>query len=522
MNAMDSSSEVYELLEECIASPGATNAFLAGYRLLYTTSDVWVAIQRLYNNYGDVPKIKEYIWNCLSLWFECYCRLDLSHNRAIANQVFVFASKKFKDKALTSKLKTLFIEKLAVSVPPRLNIPTRSSVFAPLIEYSSSRFNVDDFIKAVGSMSVGLFHSLPLDITIQERKEREEICAFADHIVYHVASHILWPTTPKSRAREIQFFIKAASKLRKGNNYEMAFAVYQGLIHFSVKKLTRTWKRVSNTYLKILGDLDNCFDFRDGFGNYAAETGKLDTPYIPMMQFFFRQLSNAFEGNQGAVDIKVLGKFFHQIAMVQCRKISLPGRALRNIILLPSLSQDKLAELVVIREVQRANSSDSDSFSDCGGISPRDLSDSEMSPRPFGSPRPLIPSLPLSDSGIPTSPRAPSPLQKSTSWREMTENSYKPPNSPRPPSKSRIERTQRMREVKKAYEENKSPNEWTQSQVIQWLEKIDMEQYVTLFGGKGITGNKLVETTSKDLSRLGIEKKSHRRKIIQEIEKLPD
>ncbi len=61
---------------------------------------------------------------------------------------------------------------------------------------------------------------------------------------------------------------------------------------------------------------------------------------------------------------------------------------------------------------------------------------------------------------------------------------------------------------------------WSQDQVSQWLKKIDMDQYNTLFMGKAINGEQLLELDTRELIRMGIDKKSHRNTILLEIKSL--
>jgi len=521
---MTTENSVYELLEESLASKQAIQAFFAGYRLLYSTEDIWSAIQRLYNNYGDVESLREYIWYGLTFWFTHYCRHDLKYNRKIANEVFAFTSRKFKDKELTSQLKILFVEKIADDLPPTLNIPARADVFSPRIEYYTSSFTTDDFVKTVGAMAVNLFRFLPLDISIQDHQIIRTIASFFDHITYHVASHITWGKTARIRAREAQFFIKVADKFHRGRNYEMTFAIYQGLIQPSIKKLTRTWKKVSHSHRKLLEGLETLFDIRDGYAMYQEEVRNLKGPYIPVCSVLFRQINSA-KMNSGSLLVKAMGKLFHNIAMVQSRKMASPNPQLEKIVLLPSLSANKLAELVLLRENPNGKSSDS-SDSD---YSPRGevYSDHELSPEPSPrcqSPRFNIPNLQLPEGTIFTHSSPPSPLKKSTSFygREISPE----PHSPRPATRSTITRTKAIRTLRELYGDclpnsKKNIDTWTPAQVLEWLKEINMEQYGTIFLGGGITGDKLTKLSSRNLLELGVEKKNHRKDILREIKNLP-
>ena len=515
---MDSDSEteliVYELMEECIASEDSIKFFLAGYRVFYTTKEVWQSIQRLYNNYHDAKKVREYIWRCLKIWFKTYCVQDFKNNRALANEVFTFTSKKFKDKKLTSKLKTLFIERIAKEQPPLPNIPARCEAFGqpiPLYHNHIFDFAIDQVVETLDIMCVNYFRSLSLGQELAGITS-----AFFDHITYHVASHVLWGKQTRHRAREYQFLLKVAVKLRWKHNYEMAFAVYQGLIQNSVQKLARTLKKVSSSSKKSLATLDFLFDPKGGYENYIREVNALDEPYVPILAILSRQICN-IQGSGGA---KTAGKILIPVVETQKREVEFPNRQIQQIILQPSFSIQKLIELASLRENPSIGSSES---SESEGHNSRidvvsEGSDHEMSPRHFGTPR-VIPKLPISDR-VPTRLEIHSPLRKTISFSSNLSpmNSGRiSPSSPRPVSKSRIMRTRKIRDLKTQMTNN--PVFWTRSRVIEWLQENGFENYKVNFIKAEIDGTSLLNMNKHRLEDLGVRPNDHIR-FLKKIQNL--
>lgn len=467
----------YELLEECLASDHSIRAFFAGYRLLFSVSDVWNAVQKLYREYKDVEIIKEYIWKCLSFWFENYCFRDLKHHRKIASEIFHFTSQEFGDKELTKNLKTLFIHKISGEELHPLTVPIRIDRFGTRFEYNQS-FSANDFARAVDCICIDIFRQIPLDSSISFTAS----AAFFDHIVYHISSHIIWPQTSKHRHKELRFFINVASRLKRERNYEMMFAVFQGISQPSVKKLHRTWKKLSGTQKKIIKDFEILFDPLGHYSNYHEEIETMET-YIPIVSLISREINTVIKENKGPEVVKIAGKILHRIAMIQNRRFVKVDSKIKNRIMISSLSPNKLEELSLIRETSGSpDSSESDSpRSD----SPR--SDSELQLR--------------------ISPRSP------LSFRLNSECTI----SPRLPPRARIQRTIGMRKLRNSYS---SVDIWSQRQVYEWLKEIGMDKYGTSFMEEDIDGIRLLGLGSKDLILLGIDQKSHQEKILQEILKL--
>lgn len=554
------------LLEECIADTNSMQCFLSGFRYNFEVEDVWDSLKKFYKIYGDTPQVKLYVKKFLKYWFTYHC-LDFRENRDIAIKVFTFTKKELKDDILCQQLKTIFLQESSIESPLIINIPPETSAFFPRTEYNFM-FKVEEVANLMYSLNVNLFKLLPLDSTITENKSL--LIQFSNHIRQHVASHILSPNTAKQRAKEIKFFIQVAKKVKAMFNYDLLFSIYSGLVCDPVQKLTRSWKRVSKREIKYIEELNTFFDSRNFYGNYGKEIKNITDVYIPMSQVLFHYLDCVMI-NKNFHITKIIGKFFRTLAKIRKIPININSNPyLKSIILLPSLTSEKLNELGYLRESVKLkgesstpseSSSESDDYQQWSQ-SANDI-DIEMSPRPFGTPRNKnyygttrisprnIPRISLSESMFSTNrskssiiDRKPSRLNKSTSFykkdniiidskersksisefkKQKSPRSYRDPmgsprdNIQRPPITQYpcIKNLKLPPEGVNIYEI--SINNWTVHHVFRWLRDIDMEHYSTIFMGNKIDGNKLITLNRANLIKLGVEPKKDRKKILREI-----
>ena len=548
------------LLEECIADPNSMQCFISGFRHNFEVEDVWDSLKKFYKIYGDTPQIKLYVKEFLKYWFTYHC-LDFRENRDIAMKVFNFTKKELKDDVLCQQLKTIFLKESSIEPPLIINIPSETNVFFPRTEYNFM-FKVDEVANLMYSLNVNLFKLLPLDSTIAENKSL--LIQLSDHIRQHVASHILSPNTAKKRAKEIKFFIQIAKKVKSMFNYDLLFSIYSGLVCDPVQKLTRSWKKVSKREIKYIEELNILFDSRNFYGNYGKEIKNITDDYVPLSQVLFHYLDCVMI-NKNFHITKIIGKFFRILAKIRKIPININSNTyLKSIILLPSLTSEKLSELGYLREsvkLKGESSTPSESSSESDDYqkwsqSANDV-DIEMSPRPFGTPRNNIygttsisprniPRMNLSESMF--SPnrsrssiinRNPSRLNKSASFykkdiinskeRSKSISGQKSPRSYKDPMCSPRDNIQRppitqypcIKNLKLPPENvdiyKISIEQWSVHHVFKWLRDIDMEHYSTIFMGNKIDGNKLITLNRVNLINLGVDPKKDRKKILREI-----
>lgn len=500
---------IEDYLEECIAQENTRELFLAGYRILFTPPDLWLAFQEIYRRYKDVKNIQRSMEDFLMRWFENYSFHDFKGNRKLANQIFSFVKSKMKSRKLLKRLKETFINKISEEMPMSIRIEPRMHFFGYREDYFTS-FKVEAFAYTLHGLSINLFKNLCFDRNCLKSEIVSTLAAFFDHIEFHVASHILWPSTSKLRAKELQFFLRSTKILYKLQNYDMLYAIYTALDFPEIKGLRRTWKKVSNKDRKFLSKLDMLFDDRDYHGNYRREVFNLSGPYVPIFFIFKKGLMSSIDENQGLNVIKIAGKFLSIISHL--RRVdtqTMISKSLKEMILKPALSQDKIQELYRLREGLNPETSSESPCDSPRSINYSDVSDTELSPSPFGSPRARSSTMRLSENAVRCVSKT-SSLQRTLSAKNLSKNTIT-----RNPGIYHLRLPQEGEKLEKVPTEK-----WTVHLVFEWLKSLDMDQYSTLFMGNGVNGKKLLNLDREDLITLGIETGAHRKILLKEIQKL--
>ena len=135
----------------------------------------------------------------------------------------------------------------------------------------------------------------------------------------------------RDRAKVVQFFISVAEELKNMHNLNDCFAVITTFNHLSIKRLKRTWKKVSeeakNTQKelsKLCSILKNFENIKKEFLEYRNNIKDINTiseGCIPYLAPYLKDLAFLEEGQ----------KYFNQNKLININKIIIVGRIIKNI-----------------------------------------------------------------------------------------------------------------------------------------------------------------------------------------------
>ena len=146
-----------------------------------------------------------------------------------------------------------------------------------------------------------------------------------------IMEEILSYNSSKDRAKVIQIFTAVAEELRRMNNLNDCFAVITTFNHLSIKRLKRTWNKVSaetkNTQSdlsKLCSILKNYENIKNEFLEYRnsiKDINKITEGCIPYLAPYLKDLAFLEEGQ----------KYFNQNKLINIHKIIIVGRIIKNI-----------------------------------------------------------------------------------------------------------------------------------------------------------------------------------------------
>ena len=146
-----------------------------------------------------------------------------------------------------------------------------------------------------------------------------------------IMEEILSYDSSNDRAKVIQIFITVAEELRKMHNLNDCFAVITTFNHLSIKRLKRTWKKVSaeakntqNDLSKLCSILKNFENIKNEFLEYknsVKDINQISEGCIPYLAPYLKDLAFLEEGQ----------KYFNQNKLININKIIIVGRIIKNI-----------------------------------------------------------------------------------------------------------------------------------------------------------------------------------------------
>ena len=135
----------------------------------------------------------------------------------------------------------------------------------------------------------------------------------------------------KDRAKVIEIFISVADELRKMNNLNDCFAVVTTFNHLSIKRLKRSWSKVSPEAKSIQSELNklcsilkNFEKIKNEFLEYKKNIKNINSikeGCIPYLAPYLKDLAFLEEGQ----------KYFNQNKLININKIIIVGRIIKNI-----------------------------------------------------------------------------------------------------------------------------------------------------------------------------------------------
>ena len=146
-----------------------------------------------------------------------------------------------------------------------------------------------------------------------------------------IMEEILSYDSSKDRAKVIEIFLTVAEELRNMHNLNDCFAVITTFNHLSVKRLKKTWSKVSaeaktkqSELSKLCSILKNFENIKNEFMEYKNNVKDINTlkeGCIPYLAPYLKDLAFLDEGQ----------KYFNQNKLININKIIIVGRIIKNI-----------------------------------------------------------------------------------------------------------------------------------------------------------------------------------------------
>ena len=146
-----------------------------------------------------------------------------------------------------------------------------------------------------------------------------------------IMEEILSYDSSKDRAKLIEIFISIAQELKNIHNLNDCFAIVSTFNHLSLKRLKRTWKKVSNETKNTQNELNKLCSILKNFEkikneylqykNNVKDINTITEGCIPYLAPYLKDLAFLEEGQ----------KYFNQNKLININKIIIVGKIIKNI-----------------------------------------------------------------------------------------------------------------------------------------------------------------------------------------------
>ena len=146
-----------------------------------------------------------------------------------------------------------------------------------------------------------------------------------------IMEEILSYDSSKDRAKLIEIFISIAQELKNIHNLNDCFAIVSTFNHLSLKRLKRTWKKVSNETKNTQNELNKLCSILKNFEkikneylqykNSIKDINTITEGCIPYLAPYLKDLAFLEEGQ----------KYFNQNKLININKIIIVGKIIKNI-----------------------------------------------------------------------------------------------------------------------------------------------------------------------------------------------
>lgn len=148
-----------------------------------------------------------------------------------------------------------------------------------------------------------------------------------DKVSFWVASQILTCKTPQRQAQMIDRFVKILQHLIRMNNFETSMQIVSALDMHSVRRLKKTWKKVSNSSNETLSQMEKLLSPKNNYieyRNYVKSKVRKGSPCLPWLAIVLKDLTYIAEGNvdliNGAINIDKMELEGRQVYYLQEKK----------------------------------------------------------------------------------------------------------------------------------------------------------------------------------------------------------
>ncbi|PRP86627.1 Ras guanine nucleotide exchange factor [Planoprotostelium fungivorum] len=208
-------------------------------------------------------------------------------------------------------------------------LPRRRAISLELVGLSGTKFTLFDVSSGVLAEQLTLrehklFCSIKLnDITHYDADKgtSRAVQAYVSHfnkISFWVVTEIVSATTEKIRVTVLTRFIKLANKCYDMDNYNTAVEIYCGLVHGTVSRLAKTWKKIPRKYKRIFATLSEVFQPEGNHKNFrqilkAKNLADSTQPINPYFALHLRDLALVEMHNKDKIGERIN---FHKMRVV--------------------------------------------------------------------------------------------------------------------------------------------------------------------------------------------------------------
>ncbi|KAL6069605.1 hypothetical protein QOT17_007457 [Balamuthia mandrillaris] len=187
-----------------------------------------------------------------------------------------------------------------------INIP--SLVFAKGLQ--ALDFKLFKRIKAEDWVQLGLSSEQPPSVRRLTRQFNK--------LSYWIVSKIVRTKQQDNRVKILTKTLRVARECQKLRNWNSLMAIFAGLNHHAVKRLSNTWEQLPPAYVKEWESLEELLGPKDNFKNYREAIRSSSSGYIPYIGIVAKDLMFMHEGNKrylgdGSINMELLQLLYERL-----------------------------------------------------------------------------------------------------------------------------------------------------------------------------------------------------------------
>lgn len=98
--------------------------------------------------------------------------------------------------------------------------------------------------------------------------------------------YVLRHKKKESRAKSIEQLLSVMSELRELKDFQCCYALYAGIAHSSISRLSKTWKAVSSNNIKIFDSFKELFNPTKNYKQMTQYVNSQQPPLVPWIGLY--------------------------------------------------------------------------------------------------------------------------------------------------------------------------------------------------------------------------------------------